>query len=86
MNKNRIRLTESDLHRIIRESVNNVLKENAVYNSDNSDELYEEIMSHLQTAYDLCKEYRQNVRGSQQELNWAMKTLNTIGHMLSGHV
>lgn len=27
MNKNRIRLTESDLHRIVKESVNKVLKE-----------------------------------------------------------
>lgn len=33
MNKNKIRLTESDLHRIVKESVKSVLKENA-YNDD----------------------------------------------------
>ena len=35
MNKNRIRLTEGDLHRIIKESVNKIMEDNPpIYNPD----------------------------------------------------
>lgn len=40
MNKNRIRLTESQLHRVIKESVKNVLNEEQfVFNSGNLEDL-----------------------------------------------
>ena len=47
MNKKFIRLTESDLHRIVRESVNNVLNEFSIRYRDEEEKLEKEYMKYL---------------------------------------
>ena len=50
MSKRTIRLTESDLHNIIKESVNNIIKES----SENEQEVHNKIWEHLTDAYNWC--------------------------------
>ena len=52
MDKKLIRLTESDLHRIVKESVNKVLNEaNGLYTNENGDDVYDS-----QSVYSYFKE------------------------------
>ena len=44
MKKNRIRLTESQLHRVIKESVKNVLKEDAEYPLSSTNISYDQLI------------------------------------------
>lgn len=52
MKKNRIRLTESDLHRVIEESVKRVLSESAVPETNPA---YEAYVLGRNMSYDYCK-------------------------------
>ena len=65
MNNNKkqiVRLTESDLHRIIKESVNNILKE--TYFNDEYEDEYEEYLRQNPDAalkhYELTNQYKKN--------------------------
>ncbi|MCQ2094822.1 MAG: hypothetical protein MJY81_07505 [Bacteroidaceae bacterium] len=74
MNKNRIRLTEPQLQRVIKESVKNVLNEVAdTYDCDEHNELIEEVRSgayELQNAIrNLAKYYLANVEGDNDMYN-----------------
>ena len=58
MNKKLIRLTESDLHRIVKESVNRVLREGE-YNFASGTENYDVNSDEWKTNYDrMSKDYR----------------------------
>ena len=68
MNKKLIRLTESDLHRIVKESVNRVLKE-AEYNFASSTGNYDVNSDEWKTNYDrMSNDYRGQERKSNSNL------------------
>ena len=52
MNKKLIRLTESDLHKIVKESVNRVMKEGAEFSSEDPQEEYMYYQNKLQQECD----------------------------------
>ena len=80
MNKKLIRLTESDLHRIVKESVNRALREGI----DDGDELYNEIMHHIEMARDLCNQYKSYVKGYPEALEWAFYAAEQLSSLASG--
>ena len=52
MNKKLISLTESDLHRIVKESVNRVMKEGVEFSSEDPQEEYMYYQNKLQQEFD----------------------------------
>ena len=59
MNKNIIRLTENDLHKIVKESVNRVMKEGVEFSSEDPQEEYMYYQNKLQQEFDelLAEDY-----------------------------
>ena len=82
MNKKLIRLTESDLHKIVKESANRVLREGI----DDGDELYNEIMHHIEMARDLCNQYKSYVKGNPKALEWAYYVAEQLSSLASGSI
>ncbi len=76
-----VRLTESDIYRIVNESVNRMLSEE--YEVDNLDG---EIMNHIKSAYDLSKELVKISKGNETSLEWAVYLNKQLAMLLSGSV
>lgn len=76
-----VRLTESDIRRIVNESVNRMLSEE--YEVDNLDG---EIMNHIKSAYDLSKELVKISKGNETSLEWAVYLNKQLAMLLSGSV
>ena len=83
MNKKLIRLTESDLHRIVKESVNRVLKENDMQNLgiNNYDPTnYDELSSKIKTIMSKVGEVRNMIRDiSTSQIDVAQNASNLDG-------
>lgn len=66
MNKKLIRLTESDLHRIIKESLNKIMSEGVEYQNDDP---YDEIQHYMQLINDTYDELaRLKVTGKNNDM------------------
>ena len=68
MNKKLIRLTESDLHRIVKESVNRVLREGGGDNAYLQENIQQAIFSLSAVASVLQKESESHVYGGDSEM------------------
>lgn len=80
--KRKVRLTESDLRKIVTESVNRILKEGI----DDGDKLYSEIIDHIEMARDLCNQYKSYVKGSPKALEWAYYAAEQLSSLASGSI
>ena len=68
MNMNRIRITESDLHRVVKESVKRVLGEGASDNEHLKQNIQQAIFSLSAVVSDLQKESESYVYGGDSEM------------------
>ena len=78
MNKKLIRLTESDLHRIVKESVNRMLRENVEY-----EQLYDKIQDVTNDINNFCGFARMNNSASDEYTQQLMDRLSDLSSQLS---
>ena len=76
--KKRVRLTESDLHRIVKESVNRILKENVEY-----EQLYDKIQDVTNDINNFCKIARKNNSASDEYTKQLMDRMSDLSSQLS---
>lgn len=76
--KERVRLTEGDLHNIVKESVNRILKENVEYKH-----LYDKIQDVTNDINNFCRFYRKNNSSSDEYTKQLMDKLSDLSSQLS---
>ena len=76
--KKRVRLTEGDLHRIVKESVNRILKENVEY-----EHLYDKIQDVTNDINKFCRFAKMNNSASDEYTKQLMDKLSDLSSQLS---